>query len=278
MKIISREQEQEIKRLIESGLKPQEIAKCMGLCKETILRRCRALGIKPSKGITKPFSIDNLPEDLLQLIIGSLLGDGSFTKACPSAYCLSIVHGEKQLSYLKFKESILKKYNLASGINICSSYDKRYGHAYTSCKLKSRTNNVFREIRDKYYKGKGKYIINTEIFEKLSPLGLAIWYLDDGYVTKHSCIFSTVSIPLETQVKLADIMQKKFDLHFTVGHNDNSMYLCASDFSKLKNLISSYVPEDLKYKLEPYRHRVLNKSDELLESCDANQQPSLGSA
>lgn len=52
------------------------------------------------------------------------------------------------------------------------------------------------------------------------------------------------------------------------------MYLLKEDFEKFKNLISPYILECMKYKLLPYKERVLDKSDELLESCDANQQPS----
>ena len=267
-----------IRNLAESGLKSKDIAEQIGTHVETVRRRCRILGIKTRRCISDYYTLDVLPEDLRQLILGSLLGDGAFTKACKTSYCMSIVHSEKQLEYIQFKASILQKYNLTNGVSKSTQYDKRYQHNYTVYRLKSRINPLFKEIRDRFYNSKGKYIVDTDIFENLSALGLAIWYMDDGYVTKHSCIFSTVSIPIDTQEKLSEILLRKFGLHFTIGHNDNSMYLCASDFSKFKALISSYVTNDLKYKLIPYRHRVLGKSDELLESCDANQQPSLGSA
>ena len=46
------------------------------------------------------------------------------------------------------------------------------------------------------------------------------------------------------------------------------------DFSKFVKLIKPHVVPSMQYKLIPYSKRVLYKSDELLESCDANQQPS----
>ena len=270
--------ESEIKALAEAGWKIKEVAEKLNLCKETVRRRFVSLGIKPTKGIARTYSLSNVPEDLKQLILGSLLGDGTFTKACETAYCMTIVHSEKQLEYLKFKENILKKYNLSSGIKQMVTFDKRYKHDYVTYRLRSRTNAIFKEIRSTFYSTNCKNITDTSIFKDLSPLGLAIWYMDDGYVTRSSCIFSTVSIPTETQEKIAEILLHNFDLHFTVGHNDNSMYLCTSDFEKFKTIIAPYITEDLQYKLVPYKYRVLDKSDELLESCDANQQPSLGSA
>lgn len=275
---LSRETKTKIKELLESGLKLKEVADYTGLCKETIRRQCKKLGIKPVKGITNSYTLNSIPEDLKQLVLGSILGDGTFIKSCPSAYCMSISHTKKQLQYISFKEGILKKYNLTPGISKFTQYDKRYQHSFIGYRLRSRTNALFKEVRDKFYNGSVKCIVDTSVFNDLSALGLAIWYMDDGYVTNSSCIFSTVSIPVSTQEKLAELLLKKFNLHFTVGHNDSSMYLCASDFDNFKKLISPYVTDDLKYKLIPYRHRVLDKSDELLESCDANQQPSLRSA
>ena len=44
--------------------------------------------------------------------------------------------------------------------------------------------------------------------------------------------------------------------------------------TKFIKLIKPHVIPSMQYKLIPYSKRVLYKSDELLESCDANQQPS----
>ena len=273
-----RDLKSEVKVLAEAGCNTREISEKLGICCATVKRKLSLLGIKPNRGLSRIYSLNSAPEDLKQLVLGSILGDGSFVKASPVSFCMSIAHAERQLKYLQIKDGILKKYKLSGGISKYTQYDKRHKHYYTVYKLKSRTNNLFKEVRQKFYSLHNKSIVDTEVFNELSPLGLAIWYLDDGYVTPSSCIFSTVSIPIETQEKLAEILLKKFDLHFTVGKNDNSMYLYHSDFDKFKNLIVDYVPEDLHYKLVPYRQRVLDKSDELLESCDANQQPSLESA
>ena len=98
--------------------------------------------------------------------------------------------------------------------------------------------------------------------------------MDDGYVTKNSCIFSSCSFTLEEQQILADILLEKFDLHFNLGKHDNSMYLHAKDFPKFIKLIKPHVIPSMQYKLIPYSKRVLHKSGELLETCDGNQQPS----
>lgn len=219
-----------------------------------------------------------IENDLRQLLIGSLLGDGSFCsigRNTKNRY-LSIAHSMKQEEYLKFKVSILNRYGLASNIQYRVTKNSRYKSGEVSeCRHKSRLHPIFTDIRAKYYDQHGHKRVHREFVKDIDELGLAIWYMDDGYVTKNSCIFSSCSFTLEEQQILADILLKKFDLHFNLGKHDNSMYLHAKDFPKFIKLIKPHVIPSMQYKLIPYSKRVLDKSDELLESCDANQQASI---
>lgn len=105
-----------------------------------------------------------------------------------------------------------------------------------------------------------------EFVQDIDNFGLAIWYMDDGYVTKNSCIFSTCSFTLEEQSLLSDILLNKFGLHFNIGKHDNSMYLQAKDFPKFVDLIKNYVIPSMQYKLIPYSKRKVHiKQGELLE-------------
>lgn len=219
-----------------------------------------------------------IENDLRQLLIGSLLGDGSFCsigRNTKNRY-LSIAHSMKQEEYLKFKVSILNRYGLASNIQYRVTKNSRYKSGEVSeCRHKSRLHPIFTDIRAKYYDQHGHKRVHREFVKDIDELGLAIWYMDDGYVTKNSCIFSSCSFTLEEQQVLADILLEKFDLHFNLGKHDNSMYLHAKDFPKFIKLIKPHVIPSMQYKLIPYSKRVLDKSDELLESCDANQQASI---
>ena len=218
--------------------------------------------------------------DLKQLLIGSLLGDGCYCSQGKHVknMCLSVAHSLKQREYLQFKWEILNKYGLAPK-SIRESYvrKERYSHELGECRLKSRVHPIFTKIRNECYDLTGHKRICKNFVADINELGLAIWYMDDGYVTRHSCILSTCSFTLEEQQILADLLLEKFGLHFTIGKNDNSMYLLAKDFPKFVDLIKSYVIPQLQYKLIPYSKRVLHKSGELLEHPIVdNQQPSVG--
>lgn len=267
MKKITEIQEREIKELLINGNSIKYISDSLGICREVVRRRARQLGIKPFSGKSIAYNLQTAPNDLKQLLIGSLLGDGTFTKidANNSSCCFTVAHKKDQYDYLKFKFDILDKYNLVNKIISRTYTDNRFKDSnYTEYRIKSRVNPIFTYIRNEAY-FEGKKTINLNIIEDIDALGLAIWYMDDGYVTKSSCIFSTCSFTMYSQQRLADFLLGRFNLHFTVGKNDNSLYLLAKDFNKFRTLISPYILPILQYKLEPYKERVLHKSGELLE-------------
>ena len=141
-------------------------------------------------------------------------------------YYLSIAHGSKQKAYLEYKLSILSKHNLASKIVERTYTDKRFkNEVYTELRIKTRLHPIFTEIRNKYYDETGHKRVKYEFVKDIDALGLAIWYMDDGYVTKNSCIFSSCSFTIEEQETLSQVLLEKYDLHFNLGKHDNSMYL-----------------------------------------------------
>lgn len=269
---LNQEQRDKIIELFYTGRTQKSLAEEFGVCASTVRKILSSNGIEKARCIQ--VTMDN---ELKQLLIGSLLGDGSFVSSGRKTvnYYLSIAHAMKQRKYLEYKLSILLKHNLASKIIESTYIDKRFkNQEYTECRIKTRLHPIFTEIRNKYYDETGHKRVNYDFVKDIDALGLAIWYMDDGYVTKNSCIFSSCSFTLEEQQILADILLEKFDLHFNLGKHDNSMYLHASDFPKFAEIVRPYIIDEMQYKLVPYSKRVLDKSDELLESCDANQQPS----
>lgn len=266
-----------ISELYQQGKTQKQICETVGFCEDTIRKVLREQNLIPQYKGRKPAVDEQFKEDyeIKQLIIGSLLGDGSFVSSGGRTknYYMSIAHGLKQKEYLLFKKKILDKYNLVTSYYESTYEDKRFKNPYyTTVHLKTRLHPYFTEIRMKCYDLTGHKRIKYDFVRDIEALGLAIWYMDDGYVTKNSCILSTCSFTKEEQEILSKILLEKFDLHFTVGSNDNSMYLHSYDFNKFIKIIGSFIIPEMQYKLIPYNKRVQLKSDELLESCNANQQ------
>lgn len=269
MKKLSNQSEELIRQMLIEGCSIKEIADKVNVCREVIRRRARIMGIKPFSGKSFVYKLKDCPNDLKQLVIGSLLGDGSFVKSSSesSGCCLSIGHSMKQYEYLSYKFNILKKYELVNENSIYTHThtDLRFKvPKYTDCRFRSRVNPLFTYIRNKAYK-EGKKNIDLDIIEDIDALGLAIWYMDDGSVTNKSCTFSTCSFDVKSQQRLSDFLLGRFGLHFTVEQKAPCLYLSSEDFPKFLDIVSPYILPILQYKLMPYKNRVLDKSGELLE-------------
>ena len=113
----------------------------------------------------------------MQVVLGSLMGDGNLSpnRRGRSGTRFRMGHGAKQAAYLDWKVSLLG--------NI--------GHSRTT----NAKGAVFAdftplpelaELHDAVYFGDGKKHLSWEYLKALTPLALAIWYMDDGSFTVRS--------------------------------------------------------------------------------------------
>ena len=112
-----------------------------------------------------------------QVVLGGLMGDGHLA---PNTHGRSGVryrmgHGEKQVAYLDWKAALLG--------NIGQSRSVRpTGAVHVDLTPLPELG----ELRDVVYWGDGKKHLTDDVIKLLSPLALAIWYMDDGCFTLRS--------------------------------------------------------------------------------------------
>lgn len=128
--------------------------------------------------------INTLNREQFGLIIGSLLGDASIPKRLKNNgnHYIDITHSEKQLDYLKYKIEIFKKY----GFKVSSIY-KRKVKTYIEYSVHiyfEKNPKILNTLRWWFY-NTGKKYFTYNMIKKLTPLGMAIWYMDDGSRTIH---------------------------------------------------------------------------------------------
>jgi len=117
------------------------------------------------------------------ILVGTLLGDANLqiNKGCRNAY-FKLVHGPKQLEYLKWKGSVFSSY-----FNTLEPYswDNKWG---TSYQLRTRALPVFTKYHTLFYSRPREECrpsvfpkkVTEEILSYVDELALAIWYCDDG--------------------------------------------------------------------------------------------------
>lgn len=105
-------------------------------------------------------------------IIGTLLGDSSViqSKQTHNAY-FRCSHCKEQKQLIELKQKIL---NQVYPVTAKIIHDKRGSYQLYTNRLQ-----YFTKIRQNLYPN-GIKIISNKILNKLTPLGLAVWYMDDG--------------------------------------------------------------------------------------------------
>lgn len=199
-----------------------------------------------------------------QVILGSILGDGHVSKHRESNEntklrlnsILTMVQGIAQEKYLLYKKSLLEKEGIKGYLT------RKEGEKgtrtikgiplYTQDSIEYRTirNFSFNKYRDLFYRDK-KYI-NEYVF-KLGPLGLAIWYLDDGNLYKRTIRFYTNCFTDEDLVVLQKMLKINFDIDANIHRGPSTgktIYIKTNSYNHFFELISPYIPECMLYKID----------------------------
>ena len=86
---------------------------------------------------------------------------------------------------------------------------------------------------------------------QLTPLALAVWYMDDGARNRKSAYFNTQQFSLDCQKKLLKILLHDFRLNGSL--NKDKIYfrirLFQESAQRLKRIIQPLMPECMHYKL-----------------------------
>lgn len=198
----------------------------------------------------------NQEDELLlrQFIRGSLLGDGSIPKLGKlGANCyMKFGHSNKQLFYLKYKQKFLKSFNLDNTIIEYNHISDRYitGNCFTY-HMKSKTHPIFSLYRNLYYES--KKIVSQEI-EQMDAFALAIWFMDDAHLWKKKdrtpvYVFNTQGFNQYYKELLQSTLLNNFNIECTILKNQGELLIRVRSMENICNIISTYVFDEFKYKL-----------------------------
>lgn len=106
-----------------------------------------------------------------------LLGDGTIS----NNYVFKLSHGYKQKEYLEWKINLLNEYGIKN--NGLKEYISTCGYNLNSIVYYSQISVIpfMKVLRRIIYKPIKNYA-NRKILNRLNPLGIAIWYMDDGHI------------------------------------------------------------------------------------------------
>ena len=192
-----------------------------------------------------------LSDQCKEIILGSLLGDGSLRIHKPYKNArFSFRHSIHQKEYFFWKVSKLKE--ISGESNVWEQKADGLGGKkirYQSLALESLT-----ELYRLTHKN-DRIIIKRKWLNKLTPISLAVWWLDDGSIIANGRkgVFCTDSFSLKDQKLLAQYLYRVWRLKVSIGkivrerNGERKEYYrlwirSSEEFKKFLRIILPYIP------------------------------------
>ncbi len=183
-----------------------------------------------------------------EIIAGTLLGDGHLeTQNNGKTYRLKIEHSDAQKEYLNWFYQELKSWIPSE------PYTKvKYDRMYTG--VRTYSHKSLRKFGKLFYK-QGKKVMPKVIEKLLTPLSLAIWFMDDGSLKSkrhRTYVIHTLGYGKSELEDVQKVLLKKFDLRTSLHSQKRKywrLYIQSQSANKFKKLIEPYILPSMRYKL-----------------------------
>lgn len=196
----------------------------------------------------------SLNDDQYQLLLGSILGDGSINKLPSNRYRLRITHGMEQKQYCEWKASMF-------GVSTKKINNNGYGLGKEAVVMCSKLFDLPYNIEN------NKKNLPQWVIDNIDPRGMAIWYMDDGSLDrrKYNAKLCTYGFDFETHKRF----QKKFLTYNIkvdiVGNKRWILSFNTDNTFKFLNLIHEYIHPNILYKI--INNNYLQDYQEYINSC-----------
>lgn len=189
----------------------------------------------------------SLTPEQVQVVIGTMLGDGYIPRTNGRHTFMRISQCLAQEAYVVWKMEILGPWMRAGGIRY--EVNKRWNVQLAAC---TYNHPVFDHYREMFYPDGHKHV-SIEILNMLEPLGLAVWFMDDGsYLTGRKCRIHTAGFTMDENRLIQTWFQDRWGIECKVGKISGGypvLTFYADNFSKLSDLIKPHLLPSMQYKL-----------------------------
>lgn len=243
--------------------------KKLGLGCNTIARKLN-ISISTSKRLRKELNLDisdryiyNNPfkNNDIGKIISCIFGDGclSICKSKSNNYYGKISHIIDNYDYIKLKKEILKdytnnikRYNTEGTIELLG----KTVNIKDTLVLSIKTSPYIKELYHILYKD-GQKVLNEEILKYCDDMFISLLYFDDGSYSKSRKTYSIALglLDLNSCNNLVKWLKDNFGIESTIQTSlgYRKLYIRRKSNEKFKILVSKYLVNSMKYKIDDYK-------------------------
>lgn len=194
--------------------------------------------LRPFLNRNEDNTVGSLSETQHSLIVGSLLGDGAMR--CKANALLEINHCLAQKEYVDWKYQLLAPL-VRTPPKQRNGNGSRMAYRFTTLSLPQLT-----PYYQAFYSNKRKVIPPLT----LTPLSLAVWFMDDGCKSYRALYLNTQQFGLTCQELLMSMLKQQWDIEARLNR-DKSYYrlrIAVISVERFKEIISPYLLPQFAYK------------------------------
>lgn len=193
---------------------------------------------------------DSFSEEQLSVIYGSVLGDGNIhLNNTGETARFKETHSMKQSEYLNWKAGIFDEFVAKRGVKETGSKVWHDGRQFYSVLMLTKFHRNFKVIYDWFYDSNGVKHLPDNFADMITPLALAVWYMDDGSMhgtkpTLPSC-FSRDDVE-----RACRVIEEKFGIPYYIPDKKScdSVWVMHFDGDRFFDVIGDYIIPGMAYK------------------------------
>lgn len=185
------------------------------------------------------------------ILVGLLLGDGCI-EVLPNGNSarLKLEYTAKQKMYIDWLHD---QFHIWITKDPKQKLTHAFGKIYKKYWCTTISSTVFKTYFDLFYRDHRK-IIPTTIDKLLTPIGLAVWFMDDGSTKSKESngrLLCTHAFSENEVDLLCDVLKKKFLLEAKPRRQKDGteIYISGHSYERLKRLMERYFVSSMRYKL-----------------------------
>jgi hypothetical protein len=187
-----------------------------------------------------------------EILVGTLLGDGHLeTQNQGKTFRLKVEHSINQKDYTdwlyaKFKNLVLSDPQVKTQLVKGKPYQKYW--------FSTVSNGAMRFYGQLFYQA-GKKVVPKFIAKLVTPLSLAVWFMDDGSLkskANRARIINTQGFSDSDLQRLQDMLLNKFHIKTTLRNQKEGkqVYIPSTEIEKFITLIRPFVIPSMEYKIK----------------------------
>ena len=225
----------------------------------------------PSQSVMEGVSTMN-ENEIRGAVIGMILGDGHLNLSGRSRNAhVDFAHCSKQREYAVWKSEILE--NLTS-VKVTDGVSCAKGKEYPKVRVLSKVHPLYTHLHKRFYHN-GRKTIDRFLLNCLTPLGLAIWYQDDGNLKNHENFLTphleTNCFNVVEHEVMAKAIADKFHVEFRANKlNAKYLHLCLrrKDREAFYAIVKPFIHPTMQYKIIDNGETLKAFGDPIKRKCE----------